>query len=171
MGSISISNIIDGTLAKAADVNSRLAIILGVINGNIDAANIKSGSITQPLMANNSIGTSQIQDGSITRSKVASASTSITTNATITPDAQIYIVTALATDTTIAPVAGTPYSGQPLVLRIKDNGTARAISWNSIYRGVGVTLPTTTSGLNVLYAAGRYNLEDARWDILGVGRG
>jgi len=170
MGLISISNIIDGTLAKAADVNSRIATILGVINGNIDAANIALASITQALMANNSVGTNQLIDGSVTRVKLASSTTTITSSATITPDALLYIVTALAANTTIAPVAGTPYSGQPLVLRITPTGSDRTVSWNAIYRGIGVTLPTTLTNGKVNYFTGRYNLEDAKWDITGIGR-
>ena len=170
MGLISISNIVDGTLAKAADVNSRLATIVGVINGNINAENIQLASITQPLMANNSIGTPQLIDGSVTRVKLASGTTTITSATTITPDAQLYIVTALASNTTIAPVSGTPYSGQPLVLRITPTGADRTVTWNSIYRGIGVTLPTTLTNGKVNYFTGRYNLEDAKWDIVGVGR-
>lgn len=170
MSLISITPLVDGTLADAADVNDRVATILGLVNGNIDATNIKNASITNPLLASNSIATANIQDGAVTREKLSSSITTITSATTITPDAQIYIVTALAAAATIAPVSGTPYSAQPLVLRIKDNGTARALTWNAVYRGIGVTLPTTTVANKVIYVAGRYNIEDAKWDIIGVGR-
>lgn len=170
MGLISITGIADGTLANADDVNSRVATILGLVNGNIEAANIKNASITNPLLADDSVATANIQDGSVTREKIASSATTITSDTTITPDAQLYIVTALASNATIAAPSGTPYSGQPLVIRIKDNGTTRTLTWNSAYRVIGVTLPTATVANKVIYVAGRYNTEDAKWDIIGVGR-
>lgn len=170
MGLISITGIVDGTLAKAADVNSRIATILGLVNGQLDATNISNSSITNPLLATNAVATANIQDASVTRAKLASSTTTISSATTITPNAQAYIVTALAANATIAPVSGTPYTAQPLVLRIKDNGNAFTLTWDAIYRGIGVTLPTTTVANKVLYVAGRYNLEDAKWDILGIAR-
>jgi hypothetical protein len=42
-------------------------------------------------------------------------------------------------------VTGTPTDGQKLLVRIKDNGTARAITWGSSFvsSGVATLLPTT----------------------------
>lgn len=170
MSLISISPIVDGTLAKAADVNDRVSAILKVMNGGIDATNIKAASITSPLLATNSIATANIQDGAVTREKLSSSITTITSNATITPDAQVYIVTALAENATVAPVSGTPYSAQPLLLRVTASGATRTLSWDTIYRGIGVTLPTSLTSGQKMYAAGRYNLEEAKWDIIGIGR-
>lgn len=168
MGLISISNIVEGTLAKAADVNSRVASILGVLNGNIDAANIKASSIGSTQLANSSVTAAKIVDGTITRSKLANLTTTITTASTITPSLGNYNVTALNSAATIAAPSGTPSQSDLIVLRIKDNGTAQALSWDSVYRAVGITLPSTTVAGKMLYIGMKYNLEDAKWDVLAA---
>lgn len=41
-------------------------------------------------------------------------------------------------------ISGTPTDFQKLLIRIKDNGTARAITWGASFEAKGVALPTTT---------------------------
>lgn len=41
-------------------------------------------------------------------------------------------------------LSGTPTTGQKLIIRFKDNGTARAITWGASFAANGVALPTTT---------------------------
>lgn len=97
----------------------------------------------------------------------------IASASTITPDASntdILAITALAQSTTIALPTGTPANGQGLMIRIKDNGTARSISWNSVYRPIGFTLPTATAASKTDYIGMRYNSQDNRWDVVGVAR-
>jgi len=166
MGLISISNIVEGTLAKAADVNSRFATVLALVNGNIDASNIKAGSIGSTQLADASVIASKIKDGEITRAKLADITTTITSGATITPIIGNYIVTALAANATINPPSGTPTQGQLMVLRIKDDGTARTLTWDAAYRPVATELLTSTVAGKVMYVGGKYNVEDAKWDIL-----
>lgn len=92
-------------------------------------------------------------------------------SATPTPDAannDIYTVTALATGATFGAPTGTPVDGQALVIRVKDNGTARTLAYNAIYRAVGVTLPTTTVISKTLYLGMIYNSADSTWDVVGV---
>lgn len=89
-----------------------------------------------------------------------------TSSATITPastDTQ-YNVTALATGATFAAPSGSPVNGAKLIIRIKDNGTARALSWNAIYRAMGITLPTTTVANKTTYVGFEYNSADSKWD-------
>lgn len=81
-----------------------------------------------------------------------------------------YCMTALAVATVIDVPFGTIVNGNSLLLRIKDNGTARAISFNAIYRAVGVTLPTTTVVNKTLYIGAKYNSTDSKWDIIAVGQ-
>lgn len=88
-------------------------------------------------------------------------------SATSTPNADLYDqhnVTALAAADAFAAPTGTPIDGQSLIIRIKDNGTARALSWNSIYRALGITLPTTTVINKTLYVGFKYNAADSKWD-------
>jgi hypothetical protein len=95
----------------------------------------------------------------------------ITSSATPTPDSdttEVYTITALAADATFGSPTGTPAEGRVLLIRIKDNGTARALSWNSIYRALGVTLPTTTVISKTLYVLCVYNNTDTKWDVVAT---
>ena len=57
-----------------------------------------------------------------------------------------FTITALAAAITsmTSGLTGTPTEGQKLIIRIKDNGTARAITWGASFVSRGGTLPTTT---------------------------
>lgn len=71
----------------------------------------------------------------------------ITSSATPTPACGItdlYDVTALAAAATFGAPTGTALNGQYLTIRIKDNATARALSWNAAYVAGGTALPSTT---------------------------
>ena len=105
---------------------------------------------------------------------IRSASATTASAATITPTAGTtnqYTVTALAAAATIAIPSGTPQDGQKLIIRIKDNGTARALTWTTSaggYRVIGVTLPSTTVISKVLYVGCIYNSQDSFWDVVSV---
>lgn len=81
-------------------------------------------------------------------------------------------ITALANALTINADAGSPLDGQKAVFRIKDNGTARALTWTTgsskAFRAVGVTLPTTTVVNKTVYVGCIYNAADSRWDAVAV---
>lgn len=80
--------------------------------------------------------------------------------------------TALANALTINADAGTPTDGQRTILRFKDNGTGRALTWTTgaskAFRAIGVTLPTTTVANKTTYVGCVYNSADARWDAVAV---
>lgn len=97
----------------------------------------------------------------------------ITSSATITPTTSVsqYNVTALAEAATVAAPSGTPVDAQKLMIRLKDNGTARALTWTTTsggYRVIGSTLPTTTTAGKITYVGCIYNSADSFWDVIGV---
>lgn len=118
------------------------------------------------------VGTTDAQ--TLTNKRITPRSIDIASAATVTPTgdtADQYEVTALAVAATIAAPTGTPTDGQKLVLRFKDNGTARALTWTTTsgaYRAVGVTLPTTTVISKVLYVGCIWNAQDSFWDVVAV---
>ena len=91
-------------------------------------------------------------------------------SATSTPTADsvdMWTVTALAAADVIAAPTGTPTDGQTLLMRIKDNGTARALSFNAIYRfSSDLAAPTTTVLGKTLYLGFIYNSADSKWDCI-----
>lgn len=92
--------------------------------------------------------------------------------ATLTFDTSNYDqwnLTAQAAALTLAS-PGVASDGTKIIGRIKDNGVARALTWNAIFRFVGVTQPTTTVANKVLYFGARYNAQDGKWDVLAIGR-
>ena len=95
---------------------------------------------------------------------------SVTSSATVTPtfsNDQVNI-TAQAAGLTLANPTGTAVDGWGLSIRIKDNGTARSITFGSQYRAIGVTLPTTTVISKTLYLGLIYNSADTKWDVVAV---
>lgn len=134
---------------------------------------------TNPPISNGSLTTAMYADGSVTKAKLAAdAKISVRTNtqtspSTLTPavdDYDMFIVTNLNGGMTIAAPTGTPVSGQGLLIRIKDDGTSRSLTWNAVWRAIGVTLPSTTVAGKLLYVSARYNIESLKWDVLSIGR-
>lgn len=97
---------------------------------------------------------------------VSVASTATLTVSSSTTDQSI--ITAQAEALTIAAPTGTPVEGQKLIIRIKDNGSARGITFNAIFRALGVTLPTTTTANKTVYIGCIYNITDTKWDVVAV---
>ena len=95
---------------------------------------------------------------------------SVTSAATVTPTTlnDEVVVTAQAVALALANPTGTALQGKSLIIRIKDNGTARAITYDTQYRAIGVTLPTTTVISKTLYLGFIYNSTDIKWDCIGV---
>ncbi len=66
--------------------------------------------------------------------------------------------------------AVTVFDGQKLVIRIKDDGTSKTITYDAIYRAIGVTLPTATVSSKTLYLGMLWNATDSKWDVVAVGQ-
>lgn len=122
-----------------------------------------------------------IKDGGKTIAEVESAAAAtartpnvqaVTSAGTVTPtfSNDLVKITAQAAGLTLANPSGTAIDGWGVVIRIKDNGTARAITYGTQYRAIGVTLPTTTIVGKTLYLAGIWNVEDTTLDIVAVGQ-
>ena len=98
--------------------------------------------------------------------------TSIVSSATPTPIGAYrfneFDITALAEAATFAVPSGTPRNRNRLIIRIKDNGVGRALSWNAIYRGLEFALPTTTVAGKTMYLGFMYNTADSKWDLLAI---
>lgn len=82
-----------------------------------------------------------------------------------------YDITALAAAITsmTTNLSGTPHNGDELVIRFKDNGTPRAITWGASFVSSGVaTLLATTATSKTHYVKLRYDSTAAKWVCLAV---
>lgn len=133
-----------------------------------------SGTSSQFLKADGSVDSSTYITASstntLTNKRVAERVTTIADSATPTPSADtddMYIITGLTQTATFGAPAGTPTQGQKIVIRIKDNGTARTLAWNAIYRASSdLSLPTATVAGKTMYLGFIYNSTDSKWDLL-----
>jgi hypothetical protein len=111
----------------------------------------------------------------LTNKRITQRVNTIASSGTPTPtsdNSDMFTVTALAANATFAAPTGTPTDGQSLLLRIKDNGTARTLGWNAIYRaGTDFALPTTTVISKTIYLQLIYNAADTKWDAVGLSQG
>ena len=96
-------------------------------------------------------------------------STASTATLTIDTDVNDFaVITAQSEALTIGAPTGTPVEGQKLIIRIKDDGSARAITFNAIFRAIGITLPTTTVASKITYLGLVYNSTDTKWDVIAT---
>jgi hypothetical protein len=97
--------------------------------------------------------------------------TGAASSATPTPNADttdLYSLTAQAAAAAFANPTGTPANGQGLQIRIKDNGTARALTWGTAYVAGGVALPATTVLSKILNLFFSFNSDNAlnKWQLV-----
>lgn len=82
--------------------------------------------------------------------------------------ADMFVITAQAGALKFNNPSGSPTQGRKLIIRIKDNGTARALTYDTQFRAIGTTLPTTTVLSKTLYMGFIYNSTDTKWDCVAV---
>lgn len=95
----------------------------------------------------------------------SSATPSIDTDTT-----DIFTITALAIDITsfTTNLTGTPLNGQKLIIRIKDDGTPRTITWGASFASRGGTLLATTVANKTSYVGLIYNSTESTWDCVAT---
>jgi hypothetical protein len=110
-------------------------------------------------------GTETFTNKRITRRVSSNASV---TSVTIDSDSfDEYALTALAGAVTFNAPTGTPTDGQALIIRIKDNGTARAITFNAVFNAsTDIPFPTTTVINTTMYLGFLYNSNTSTWDLV-----
>jgi len=171
-------------IEDAADSNNKKKITIGDLPATSDtnAVHVNAANEITAITAKTSVDNQDefiIEDSdagfvkkSITRKNIVKPIVnSVATATTLTPNIdenEQEVVTDLASALTIAAPTGTPSTGMKLVIRLTDNGTNRALTWNVIYRAIGITLPTTTTANKILYVGFVYNEAGSKWDAVAV---
>lgn len=167
-------------VGPASSVNLRVAVFSGT-SGKLLAdggallsalATLASPTFTgTPAAPTATAGTSttQIATTAFVQSVAVQA---VTSSATVTPtfNNDMVTVTAQAVNLTLANWSGTVKQGWGMVIRIKDNGTTRTITYGANYRSaIGITLPTATTPGQTIYLCCIYNSTDTKIDVMSVG--
>ena len=115
-----------------------------------------------------------LDDGTqtLTNKTITNRVLTFTTDATPEVDSDDYdvvTITAQAAAITDVDMVGTAETNfQKIIFRIKDNGTARAITWGSDFEAKGFALPTTTVISKVLTVGFIYDTVTAKWGCVAV---
>lgn len=108
-----------------------------------------------------------IKENSLSNNRVISNTSlsNLTIDSSLTDQS---VITAQNEDLTIGSPTGVAVGGKKLIISLKDNGTSRALTWNSVFNVIGVTLPTTTTPNKIIYIGVIYNENSSKWDVIAV---
>lgn len=160
---ISITNA-SGSITIAATGGSMVYPGAGIA---VSTGSAWTTSLTAP--SGTIVGTSDTQ--TLTNKRVNPRVQSVSSASTVTPAGNsddMVDITAQAASLTMAAPSGTPVNGQKLIIRIKDNGTSRSISWNAAYSAAGATLPTATTAGKWMTIGLIYNSTAAVWQCVAA---
>lgn len=114
--------------------------------------------------------TNTLTNKRITKRVVSAASYTTDTGTSLSvATADEFIVTAQAWALKLNNPWWTPVNWDRLLIRIKDNWTSRALTRDTTYRALWVTLPTATTASKTTYVWLIYNSDDSKRDVLAVG--
>jgi hypothetical protein len=156
--------------ASAAIEGTKIVAGTTSIRGTLQLTDSTSSTSTTTAATPNSVKTAY-DLANAAQPKVRSVTAGATTG-TLTPNSattDLFVAEGLTGSITLAAPTGTPTNGQRLMLRFKDNGTARGITWTTSstgFRALGITLPTTTVAGKVTYVGCVYNTTDSFWDAV-----
>ena len=151
---------VEGTPGGGAPAVPSNHLLIATVSVSSGATSIVDANITD----------NRVQIGTKVRLINTKTITTVASSATPTPvigsEKNYLQVTALAAAAAVAAPTGTPLDADIILMRIKDDGTARALTWNAIYREIGVDLPTTTTISKTMYLGFVYNETDTKWDLV-----
>lgn len=156
-----VNGIVDDTSSALGIGTLELGHATDTTISRVSAGVIAVEGVTVPTISS----TSTLTNKRVTQRVVTAAD-----DATAVIDVDItdqYQLTAMANATTIS-TTGTPTAGQKLIIRLKDDGTGRALTWDAVFRAIGITLPAATTISKTTYVGAIYNVTDSKFDCVAV---
>jgi len=168
----------NATLTHSAGLlTSNVPLSLGTSNaftcGSIELGHASDCTITRTgagAIAVESVAIPTISSTStLTNKRITKRVVTTTDDATAVIDVDttdVYELSAVANATEFT-LTGTPTDGQTLMIRIKDAGGAKGLTWTG-FTAIGVTLPTTTVAGKWHYVGCVYNSAGSAWHAIAV---
>ena len=165
--------IVGNVTASTINVGASAAIVGNVTASaiNVGASTAVTGVLDEDTMSSNSavkLATQQSIKAYVDTPRILSATSYTTDTGTSLniDNLDQFIVTAQAGALLFNAPSGTPKNGQKFIIRIKDDATARALTWNAIFRAMGTALPSTTVLSKTKYLGFIYNSTNTKWDLV-----
>ena len=164
---------VDAFIAEhsVAGVHSSATVTSLKASGAVVDTGTSDVTIVTPKAIADSAVTTPSKTQTLTNKRITARVQSVADAATVTPNADsddCVDITAIAQAFTIANPSGTPTNFQKLTIRIKDNATARAITWGNGYVAGGTALPSTTVLSKILNLGFIYNTANSlnKWQLV-----
>jgi len=162
---INVGQNTEGDFAIIDDKDSQNRLLIDTDGNIIISTTPVAESTTANPPVTRDTGTGALKTGG---KKIVSVASDTTPNPTGWAYENEYYLTALAGAAAFEAPSGTPVNGNTLLIRVKDDGTARALTYNSIYKGFSQTLPATTIVNKEMYLGFIYNSATSKWDLISV---
>ena len=170
----------NATLTHSAGLlTSNVSLSIGTSNA-LTLGTIELGHASDTTISRSAAGVIQVEGvvipsisstNTLTNKRITQRVITTTDDATAVIDVDttdVYELSAVANATEFS-TTGTPTDGQKLIIRFKDAGVAKAITWNSVFVAIGVTAPTTTVAGKWHYVGATYNTAATKWHIIATG--
>lgn len=168
---------VSSVAGRTGDVTLSIGDVSGSATAEFTLGQLHIGHATDTTLSRISAGVLGVEGvavpttssvSTLTNKRITPRVTSITSSATPTIESDSFDqfnVTALAVAITGWTITGTPSDGQKLLIRIKDNGTARGITWgaSTFVASGAASMPTTTAAGKTHLIGFIYDSVAARW--------
>jgi len=148
-----------------------------IFTTSIQTPTIELGHATDTTIARVSAGVISVEGitvptisstNTLTNKRITQRVATTTDDATAVIDidaVDVYELTAVANATTLS-TTGTPTDGQKLIIRLKDAGVAKWLTWDAIFVEIGISLPAITVAGKRMYIGATYNAWASKWHCI-----